>query len=172
MQINWLPNEILDTTGKLGLTNMPGNRQAITKDLDELESEGVNHIVCLQQPFEFQQITPQETVAARRESIESRNIQFLHEAIGDFTAPTLQQAHYVVGEINKGLDKSETIIVHCFAGLGRAGTIAACVLVSHGYSADGAIDLVRCHRPGAIQTQGQYDFVVDFELDIKARGHN
>lgn len=168
MQINWIPETILKTKGKLGLTNMPGNRQPRDKDLDELAEDGVQHIVCLQKPHEFQQISLPETVSERQQAIEARNMKFLHEPIGDFTAPTLQQAHRVVDEINQGLGAGETIVTHCFAGLGRAGTIAACVLVSHGYEGEAAVNIIRHHRKGAIQTQGQFNFVLDFEANLKA----
>lgn len=167
MQINWIPETILKTKGKLGLTNMPGNRQPRDKDLDELVEDGVQYIVCLQKPHEFQQISLPETVLERQQAIEARDMKFLHEPIGDFTAPTLEQAHRVVAEINQGLEAGEAIVTHCFAGLGRAGTIAACVLVSQGYEGEAAVNIIRYHRKGAIQTQEQFNFVLGFEADLK-----
>lgn len=47
------------------------------------------------------------------------------------------------------------VFVHCRAGYGRSGTIAAALLISGGTPAEAAIDLVRRNRPGAIETPGQ-----------------
>jgi protein-tyrosine phosphatase len=47
------------------------------------------------------------------------------------------------------------VFVHCRAGYGRSGTIAAALLIAGGMPAAAAIDLVRRNRPGAIETPGQ-----------------
>lgn len=162
MHIDWLPQDLLKTPGRLGLTRMPGSRSPIDDDLNALQAAGTQHIVCLQQPGEFQHIRPPETVSTRANKIEQLGMSFLHEAIGDFTAPTQVQAQRVVQAINAHLNQGEDVVVHCFAGLGRAGTIAACTLTTQGFSADDAVDTVRRYRKGAIQTPSQYDFIVNF----------
>jgi hypothetical protein len=53
------------------------------------------------------------------------------------------------------LDAGFDILVHSKGGLGRAGTIAARLLVEAGMRADDAIGLVRLRRPGAIETEEQ-----------------
>ena len=52
------------------------------------------------------------------------------------------------------------ILVHCRGGLGRAGTIAARLLVELGTSPDEAIRAVRHVRPGAIETREQERYVL------------
>lgn len=162
MHIDWLPQDILKTPGRLGLTRMPGSRSPINEDLKALQAAGTQYIVCLQQPSEFQHIRPPETIDERANKIEQLGMDFLHEAIGDFTAPSQEQAQRVVQAINARLNRGEDVVVHCFAGLGRAGTIAACTLTTHGFSANTAVDTVRRYRQGAIQTQAQYKFIVAF----------
>ena len=46
-------------------------------------------------------------------------------------------------------------VLHCWAGLGRTGTVAARLLVELGADPAAAIDLVRGSRPGAIQSLQQ-----------------
>jgi ADP-ribosyl-[dinitrogen reductase] hydrolase len=58
--------------------------------------------------------------------------------------------------LRRGLD----VLVHCRGGLGRAGTIAARLLVELGMEPTKAIASVRAVRPGAIETSDQEIFVL------------
>ena len=57
------------------------------------------------------------------------------------------------------LTEGRNVLVHCRGGLGRSGTIAARLLIERGMEPDKAISLVRKHRPGAIETSKQEDYV-------------
>lgn len=61
----------------------------------------------------------------------------------------------VGGQLREMLTKGEDVYVHCKGGLGRAGTIAARLLVDLGVAPKKAIADVRAARPGAIQTREQ-----------------
>ena len=41
------------------------------------------------------------------------------------------------------------IVIHCGAGVGRAGTVAAALLVRTGATLDDALDTIAAHRPMA-----------------------
>ena len=53
------------------------------------------------------------------------------------------------------------VLVHCRGGLGRAGTVAARLLVELGVPAAEAIRRVRAARPGSIETIQQEQYVLD-----------
>ena len=61
------------------------------------------------------------------------------------------------------------VVVHCFAGVGRTGTIIAAYLVSTGLSAPQAIARVRMERPFSIETSDQEAVVYEYEMLLKER---
>ena len=70
-------------------------------------------------------------------------------------------------ETTKVLLKNElidgkNIVLHCRGGKGRAGTIAAILLVEFNYEKQEAIDLVRSRRKGAIESKIQEDFIFSY----------
>lgn len=169
MEISWFPGEIIDT-GFLGLTHTPGARQASRdEDLASLAAEGVSRIVCLQQPFEFNYVvTGTESLEERTRNVEAHGMEFTHFPIEDFGTPDIDGAAALVREIQDELASGRRLIVHCFAGLGRAGTVASCVLVARGLPADDAVAVVRRVRPGAVQTAAQQQFVSAYEAEYGA----
>ena len=54
------------------------------------------------------------------------------------------------------------VLVHCGAGLGRSGTVAAAYLVKCGYEPKAAIARVREVRPFSIETREQEQSVSDY----------
>lgn len=59
----------------------------------------------------------------------------------------------------------ERVEIACLGGLGRTGTVLACLAVLDGLSADSAIDLVRTrYDVRAIETPEQVGFVNDFAI--------
>ena len=96
-------------------------------------------------------------------TVESLGITFTHAPVEDFEAPTLAQAQALTRQLLDLLRQDRRVLLHCQAGLGRAGTIAACVLVaSRGLSAEGAIAYIRWLRHGAVQSEAQEKLIARF----------
>jgi len=68
------------------------------------------------------------------------------------------------------------ILVHCRGGLGRAGTVAARILIELGHPGAEAVELVRRARPGAIETRDQLCCVMGLRspgtADPSGTGHS
>jgi rhodanese-related sulfurtransferase len=62
----------------------------------------------------------------------------------------------------RALQAGERVVVHCRGGLGRAGTIAARMLIELGAAPAVAVRRIRTARPGAIETRQQEQYVLGF----------
>jgi len=63
--------------------------------------------------------------------------------VPDFTAPTLDQIDEFLAFVDAKLAERKKVLVHCFAGRGRTGTMLAAYLVHTGMSAESAIREIR-----------------------------
>jgi hypothetical protein len=156
-----------------GVTSHPGVRRERWRDggLDRVPVEGVpgqlwlcgkhavgadpeaalrrigapGSIVCLNQRGELEDRYP-DYVEWLRDHEGGRALWF---PIPDLHAPALDDLRPLLAEIGRRLAAGQHLLVHCGAGIGRAGTVAVCVLLQHGYGRDEALAHVADHRPMA-----------------------
>lgn len=137
--------------GKLGGTQWPGLLQDESEDLDGLAALGVVHLVNL-----TEQSFPAEALRIRR-------IEGTHFPIVDMGVPSLEACVEMCVRVRQWLKDEEATVFHCRAGLGRTGTLLACMRVLSGESAVEAIERVRRVNHKYIQSQEQLDFIQVFE---------
>jgi protein-tyrosine phosphatase len=95
---------------------------------------------------------------------------YLHEPVLDFTPPTVEQIDRIMDFIARQAESTgRLVLVHCGAGLGRSGTVAAAFLVRSGWEPRAAIARVRELRPFAIETEEQERAVVDYAGRLRGR---
>ena len=104
---------------------------------------GADHVVCLVQTHELEGRYDAYATWLRTED---RSTWF---AIHDLSSPPLAEILPVYESVVQRLQRAETVIVHCAAGVGRAGTLAVAVCQLIGMELDEALRHVRQHRPGA-----------------------
>ena len=113
-------------------------------------------VVCLNQEHELADRYPDYVTWLRTQPSERA----LWYPIPDLHAPALEQFAPVLTDIVDRLVAGSRLIVHCAAGIGRAGTTAVAVLVSLAVPLDEAIAHVRRHRPAAgPEVGGQLELV-------------
>jgi atypical dual specificity phosphatase len=81
----------------------------------------------------------------RLNTFEIEDAGFEHKKIcvEDFTPPTLDQIDEFVSFAEAKLEQGKKVLVHCFAGRGRTGTMLGAFLIHRGMSADAAIREIR-----------------------------
>ena len=155
--------------GRVGITFCPGkyDRHAMTGewdrdlalDLEAVRDWGAAAVVTLLEPKELTLLR----VERLGEEVLRRNMLWFHLPIVDVSTPSerFEQEWNVAGEeLRSMLRRRLDVMVHCRGGLGRAGTIAARLLIELGTKPTAAIAMVRAARPGAIETPEQEAFVL------------
>jgi len=155
--------------GRVGITLCPGkyDRQAMSGywdrdlhlDLDAIRDWGAAAVVTLVEPKEFTLLR----VERLGEEVLRRKMLWFHLPIVDVSTPGEgfeRQWEFAGDELRTLLRRGHDVLVHCRGGLGRAGTIAARLLIELGMKPTTAIRQVRAARPGAIETREQEDYVL------------
>jgi protein-tyrosine phosphatase len=62
--------------------------------------------------------------------------------IGDLGVPTIERAELLIADLRARLASGAGVIVHCGAGIGRAGTVAIALLLTNGVPLDEAMQIV------------------------------
>ena len=89
--------------------------------------------------------------------------------IPDLHAPGLDDAVSLAAEIAGRIGRGEHVILHCGAGIGRAGTMAAAALMTMGVPRIDALATVAAHRPMAGPEVGpQHDLLLALEPRLAA----
>ncbi|WP_234024904.1 ADP-ribosylglycohydrolase family protein [Tsuneonella amylolytica] len=154
--------------GRIGMTFCPGKQQAhaatgtwkrdLALDVAAVRESGAAVVVSLVEPHELDELG----VPDLGDEVRRQHMDWLHLPIADVSVPTdaFEQAWLTAGEgLRTRLRNGFDVVVHCKGGLGRAGMIAARLLVELGTPAEEAIAIVRAARPGAIETTAQERYV-------------
>jgi ADP-ribosyl-[dinitrogen reductase] hydrolase len=155
--------------GRLGITFCPGKYDPhggsgywdrdLTLDLDAIRDWGAAAVVTLLEPHEVTLLRVENLGA----EVLRRQMRWFHLPIVDQSVPDRQfeQEWKIAGEeLRSMLRHRLDVLIHCRGGLGRAGTIAARLLIELGRDAANAIASVRAARPRAIETIEQKEYVL------------
>jgi protein-tyrosine phosphatase len=155
--------------GIIFLGRAPGHGSDRHEDFREIKQAGVSKIYSLQEEQELLYLSNgTENIENRRESLSALGIEMVHSPVRDFGVPAIEQAEELTKMILSDVTEGKNVLIHCMGGLGRTGTIVACVLVRTGISPDNAVAKVRSVRHGTLENDAQVGFVREFGERIKS----
>ena len=133
--------------GKLAGSRFP------TKEIaDNIRKNGIRHVFNL-------------TMQEYEDKDMFDGINLYNLKIEDFSTPSQDVVNTFFQITEKALEKDEPVLVHCWAGCGRTGTMLALWLMRfEGMTADDAINEVRRIRPCALETPSQLNFVRNYRV--------
>jgi protein-tyrosine phosphatase len=155
--------------GILGLVHCPGRNQVdaqgrrwcrnLRTDLVAIEAWGARTLVTLLEAREFARLG----VPGFRAAVGATRLAWHHLPVADRRAPGEQASgtlNSVMPYVLERLSSGEQLVIHCAAGLGRTGALAAKLLVQFGVPPALAIERVRQVRPGSIESAEQEAWVL------------
>ncbi len=153
--------------GTIGITFAPGKRQAglaghhardLAADLDRIAAWNAAVVITLVEAHELDALG----ITDLGEEVRRRHMGWHHLPIRDYGVPGAAfEAAWPAqsARLRTLLACGGRVLVHCKGGLGRAGTVAARLLVEGGMAPGAAVAAVRAVRPGAIETAQQEAWV-------------
>ncbi len=152
-------------SGRLGMTFLPGKRRAgiagnhwrdLAVDAECLRADRTDDLLLLVEDHELEVSGVPDIAAALADA----GIALLRHPIPDFGVPADAAAFRAVLDSVRGLlAAGRSVVVACHGGLGRTGTVVACVLRDGGLDAEAAMALTRAKRRGTIESAAQERFV-------------
>lgn len=123
--------------------------------LRELRKEGFDTVICLLENMQlaFYSVDEAEMIGYTIHSI----------PIANFRSPALPQMKEFLTLVDSSLQQGGKVIIHCLAGMGRTGTMAAAYWINKGLSAQEAIVKTRQCNPSAIETTVQENSLFELE---------
>jgi protein-tyrosine phosphatase len=176
LHVDYLPDELVNLGGRIGLTSAPGRRgrggdgveheRDLDQDLARLRHYFTTDVLVTlleRGQFvtdEFEQFDIADLLVRAQRS----GMQTDWTALPGGNVPVALDTMFMLVERVLGhTHENRNVVIHCNDGLGRTGLVAACTLAALGADVEEAVETVRSIRPGAIVTASQMQTLRAFD---------
>jgi protein-tyrosine phosphatase len=127
--------------GRLWLAPMPGRLEPLARFLAEAKHAALTEVVCLAGLDEVEALSPDYHAAITKGALPFgwRHLPMRNFGLADDEAAWDRAVRAITQDVRDG----GSILLHCAAGIGRTGTVAACVLKCLGLPEREALARVR-----------------------------
>jgi protein-tyrosine phosphatase len=153
--------------GWLAISARPRGGEWLDQEMRAWRSAGVDIVVSLLEPAEAADLE----LADERTHSEANGIEFHSFPIPDRSVPAGFDIRKFVSDLDSKLTQGKNVAIHCRQGIGRAGLIAAALLIEQGLGPGEAIHRVSIARHIPIpETEEQKLWLESFAASL-ARKH-
>lgn len=127
--------------GAVWLASMPGRLEPWAQFLTEAREKQLHQVLCLNPLYEIERLSP-----AYRAAIGASDLPFrwTHLPMQDFgLAEQVERFRDAIDDLATSVGQGHAVLLHCAAGIGRTGTVAACLLKRLGLPTAAALQRVR-----------------------------
>jgi len=154
--------------GFLAVMTKPVGGEWIEEEFHEISQFGIKCLVSLLEEHEIKELG----LSSAPELCTSNGIHFINFPIKDRGVPLSHIKTFgVIEDVYRRISNGENTVIHCRAGIGRTGLLAASVLVKHGHSPNDAFRLVSKARGVDVpDTRDQSDWVISNQKILQLKG--
>ncbi len=144
-----IPNSYWVRPGRLLAGEHPGARdkRQSRQRLRRLLEAGVTFFLDLTEAGEYG-LEPYADLLRGEAQASGSQVEHERMPIQDRGTPTSGQMTRILDTIDTALEAGQTVYVHCYAGIGRTGTVVGCYLVRDGISGQAALEEIAHLRRG------------------------
>ena len=129
--------------GKLAISARPRGGDWLDEELANWRKSGVDEVVSLLTPEEVESLELQnESAYAKDSGMQFRSFPIIDRWVPASRRDTLR----LIEDLDSELTSGRNISIHCRQGIGRAGLIAASLLIARGLQPDDAFDRIASAR--------------------------
>ena len=161
-----IPDSYWLIEGQLLAGEYPGasDEDRARSKLEALLHAGIRSFIDLTEPADL--LEPYEPLVREIAGDLGTEVAYQRIAIRDMSIPTVEVMAAIQTAIESDLAAGRPVYFHCWGGIGRTGTVAACWLSEQGHSSDRALDMLKTLRAStpdghreSPQTREQREFV-------------
>ena len=138
-----------------------GSSNPTDSQLKRLYHEGFRSIISLLDEGE-------ESPNYEIEEVEGMGFKRYSIPVKDFSAPSLDDFKAFLEAVHRALEYGK-VLIHCQAGLGRTGTMAAAYWIDKGLSVNEAIKKIRKSNPSFVPSDEQENSLYEVEEFLSSR---